>query len=484
MFRRIGQALFCHVFQRTTCVVVACTAFLCGIGLARTGQIVDGWLVGSTTLLALIVLRKRDIGTIVLLALCCCLFGWWRGGVYLQRVNGWQSLYGQRVVLAGRATTDGVYNSRSAYSFTLNKVSISGRPLTGEVSISGFGVSTVYRGDDIVAQGKLRPGFGSTQASMGFAQLEVVGHHPTIIDTIRQKFAAGMQSALPEPLASFGLGLLIGQRNTLPKGISQQLLAVGLTHIIAVSGYNVMILLRAAKRGLRRGSKFQITAVSTALVGIFLLFTGSSPSIVRAAIVSMLSIAAWYYGRTIKPLVLILVAAVITGWAKPLYVWGDTSWYLSFLSFYGVLVLAPLICARLPKRLANSALGIVAIESLCAELMTLPFVLHTFGQLALIGVIANILVVTLVPLAMLLALVAGLSGMLLAPVAGWLAWPANLLLTYMLDVAGLLSRLPHTFLQKINFSVLTMLATYVLIVSLSGSLWYATSRLARRDAKT
>jgi len=104
-----------------------------------------------------------------------------------------------------------------------------------------------------------------------------------------------VQSALPEPLASFGMGLLIGQRNTLPQEISQDLLMVGLTHIIAVSGYNLTILLRSAEKVSGKRSKRMATLLSLALIGIFLLFAGTSASIVRAAIVSLLSIAAGYY---------------------------------------------------------------------------------------------------------------------------------------------------------------------------------------------
>jgi len=55
-------------------------------------------------------------------------------------------------------------------------------------------------------------------------------------------------------------------------------------------------------------------------------------------------------------------------------------------------VLAPLIAARWSKRWKESLVAMVALESICAELMTLPFVLHTFGQMSFIGLVANVLV--------------------------------------------------------------------------------------------
>jgi competence protein ComEC len=174
----------------------------------------------------------------------------------------------------------------------------------------------------------------------------------------------------------------------------------------------------------------------------------------------MLSIAASYYGRAFRPLNLITFAACITVWVNPFYLWTDISWYLSFLAFFGVMILAPLIGARLGPRLKDSLIIMVAVESVCAETMTLPYVLHTFGQMSFVGLPSNVLVVTLVPLAMLLGLIAGLAGMLAGAIAGWFNWPAQLLLTYMLDVAHVLASIPGIFVENISLSLAQMLGIY------------------------
>jgi competence protein ComEC len=53
----------------------------------------------------------------------------------------------------------------------------------------------------------------------------------------------------------------------------------------------------------------------------------------------------------------------------------------------------------------------VLLETLSAELMTLPLILMTFSQLSVIALAANLLIVPLVPLAMLLSAAAGAAGM-------------------------------------------------------------------------
>lgn len=403
---------------------------------------------------------------LIALSVLCAALGLWRGTLFADKLALYDQLENQTVTLIGRANTDAVYGQRYQLTFDMRdarSVEPLETPLVGTLTISGFGESTVYKGDTVRVSGKLRRSLGNNVARISYAQLQVVGHHDTLIDTVRRKFAAGMQSALPEPAASFGLGLLVGQRNTLPEAVSEQLKMVGLTHIIAVSGYNLMIMLRAASGIMGKRSKYQYICLSLCLMSTFLLLAGSSPSIVRASVVCVLGLIAWYYGRSVQPVALLLVSAVITAYVNPLYVWGNISWYLSFLAFFGVLVLSPLITRRIyPKRKPGLVQAMI-IESLCAEAMTLPYVLFIFGQMSTVGLLGNVLVAAFVPLAMLLGLIAGLAGMLMPVFAGWFAWPATIILTYMLDIAAILSRLPHAFIENIGFPLSFLIGSYVIV---------------------
>lgn len=451
---------------------------LSGIGLSKlntgfqpawalVGGLVAGLLVPKRSLLALI--------AVMALGLNC---GWWRGAVYSRQLSVYSGLQYQKITIAARAMNDGVYGKTKQLSFDANHIMTpEGQKLPGKIQLGGFGANAVLQGDELIAEGKLYPGFGPYQGRISYAKLTVIAHHPTLVSVARQKFTAGMQTALPEPLAPFAMGLLVGQRATLPDNVKQDLLMVGLTHIIAVSGYNLTIILQASRRLLGKASKRLATGLSFGLIIIFLLLAGASASIVRAAIVSTLSILASYYGRTFKPLNLIFLTASITALINPVYEWSDLSWYLSFLAFFGVMVVAPLLQARFARHdWHRTLIGAVALESICAELMSIPFILYIFGQMSLIGLPANVLVVTVVPLAMLLSLIAGLAGMFLSSLAGWFAWPAGALLNYMLDVAHLLARLPHIFIQNRQLSLMGMLTLYITTAVLALSLHYKTKQ--------
>ncbi|HEX5448403.1 MAG TPA: hypothetical protein VFW90_04390, partial [Candidatus Saccharimonadales bacterium] len=60
--------------------------------------------------------------------------------------------------------------------------------------------------------------------------------------------------------------------------------------------------------------------------------------------------------------------------------------------------------------------------------------------------------------------VAAVAGMFAAPLAGWFAWPAKLLLTYMLDIVHLLASIPSIFLRR-TVSVAFMLGFYVVVLA-------------------
>lgn len=471
--------------RRWVLVLAACLAVCAGVALARMIELGDARWLWLLVPFAVVSLRRHNAVTLLLLVMLFLGIGWWRGSVFMQKLATHESFHFADVTLVGKATEDAVYGERYQLEFAVSNVQLISpdkTPLVGNVKVRGFGEAAIYRGDMVQVSGKLYPTLGNSLASVSFAELQVIERGTFWVDELRRNFAAGMQSALPEPVASFGLGLLVGQRSTLPEDTTEQLRQVGLTHIIAVSGFNLTIIVLACRRLLANRSKFQATAACLALIGLFLLITGSSPPIVRASIISLLAIGVWYYGRTIKPLVLLFVAAAFTVLANPIYLWGNVSWYLSFLAFFGVLVLAPLVTRRLFRDKEPKLLVSILIESICATIMVLPYILYIFGEMSLVSLPANLFVIPFIPLAMLLALIAGLAGMLFPALAGWLAWPANTLLTYILDIAHLFSRVPHAFLEDLQFPLVSMFASYGAIGFVWLILWLKTKSPKKRLA--
>lgn len=454
-------------FRRTTLICVWLVALLAGLGLARVWSAPHASWLFVAVFFALLTARKRSMLTLVSVVLAGVVIGLWRGAQFSGQLEPYRQHTGKEVTFTATVQSDAVYQD-GQLSFDVADVRFikpAEGSVPGRVAVKGYGERAVYRGDNLRITGKLTPARGSRQARVSFSSFIAEKRNDSPIERFRSSFVAGIGNALPEPAASFGLGLLIGYRTNLPEITSEQLAITGLTHIIAVSGYNLTIIVRGTRRALKSASKYQQTAACAALIILFLLVTDFSASIVRASIVSGLSLAAWYYGRRFKPLLILAMAAAITAIWNPLYIWSDIGWYLSFLAFFGILIIAPLAATLLyQNRRQPSQLTMLLVETSAAQLMTAPLILYIFSRASLIGLVSNLLIGPLVPVAMLLTLLAGLSGMLTPILAGYIAFPARLLLRYILEMVALMARIPSAMVER-SISLVHMLLMYGVVAS-------------------
>jgi competence protein ComEC len=263
----------------------------------------------------------------------------------------------------------------------------------------------------------------------------------------------------------------------MPKPMRDQLALVGLSHLVAVSGYNLTIMVAAAHRLLERFGRGVALAASLWLIGGFLLVTGASASIVRASCVSVLALVAAFYGRRFAPLALIFFVAGVTAAWYPGYL-TDLGWLLSFIAFFGIMVVAPAVMSRLgnPKWLAVQ----LFVESSVAHILTVPLIMYVFGNLSVIAPLSNLLVLPMVPLAMLTTFIAGLAGMVLPALAGWFAWPGGLVLGFMLGLIGWFAHVPWAGVTA-QIGWVVMLLGYGAMVVVTLALKQVNQRLGRTE---
>jgi competence protein ComEC len=259
---------------------------------------------------------------------------------------------------------------------------------------------------------------------------------------VRDWFAAAIRKGIPEPEASLGIGYLTGQKSALPPDLAMALQIAGLSHIVVASGYNLTILVRLARRLFIRISKFASVFAAGIMIAGFIAMTGLSPSMTRAGLVSGLSLLTWYYGRRFHPFVLLPFAAVVTVLWQPSYAWGDLGWQLSFAAFAGVMIVAPLLQRYFFGEKEPGILRQVLGETVAAHIVTIPIVVPAFGYVSNVAIPANVLIVPLVPLAMLLTFIVGVTALTAPAIVELVGLPASWLLQYMTFTAQFLSQLP------------------------------------------
>src|SRR5690606_35091505 len=119
---------------------------------------------------------------------------------------------------------------------------------------------------------------------------------------------------------------------------------------------------------------------------------------------------------------------------QPAYAQGDLGWQLSFASFAGVLIVAPLLQRYFYGVETPGTIRQVFFETISAWRCTVPLITLVFVQFSNVAILANLLVLPLIPLAMLLTFVAGSVSLAIPVLAVAAGFPALVVLGYMTKV--------------------------------------------------
>ncbi len=460
-------------------IAAACTSLFIGVVAARElplGLYTSfAWLLLGSTLVIFSVWRAR-VWAVIFALVGGMFIGVWRGSLQTADLALYQQLYGAKITLTGTVSDDLDTNKRGQSVLRLKNNMVAKTHLAGSVWVTTSDTARVQRGDAVVVYGKLGKGFGTFAGTMYSAQ--VVHVYSTSSGDIalraRNWFAGGVEKATTEPQTSLGLGYLVGERRGLPEDLDVSLKAAGLMHVVVASGYNLTILVRLARRLFEKVSKYLSFLAASGMILAFIAVTGMSPSMSRAGLVAGLSLLAWYYGRRFHPMVLLALAVASTVMVNPSYAWGDVGWQLSFAAFGGVMIVAPLATAYFfGDKKKIGAVSRILIETLAAQVCTLPILLVTFGQISAVAIVANLLILPLVPIAMLCTFVAGIGGLVLPVAARLIGLPAELLLSYMTQTIHYIGTLPWA-LQNISLSVFEAAIFYVGIFMFCYFMWSKT----------
>lgn len=442
------------------------------------------WMVIASSLILTSAIRQyRYLCVMVFVA--GMLTGLHRGGSQHMQLQDYAPYYGKQIMLTGKITEDVSIGQKGDQRIRLGDVRINGNDLPGIVWASTADLHSIKRGDMVELRGTLSKGFGTIPASMFRAEILKIAYprHSDIGREARDWFASGVEEAVPGENAQFALAYLVGQKLTMSENLNEQLKTIGLVHAVVASGAHLTILVGAVRKLFVKISKYLTAVMSFGMIGGFILVTGFSPSMTRAGLVSGISLLAWYYGRVVHPLVILSFVAALTVLYNPSYIWGDVGWYLSFAAFAGVLLLAPLIHHYLwGGESAPGLLREVLVATVAAQLTTLPIVIAIFGYYSPYALIANLLVVPLVPLTMFLTFMAGIVGLFLPQLAFLIGKPLDLVLEYMKLVVNWLATAPGAT-KEFEIGWQAVAGMYGCIILLTIYLWKVTHHSYRKSTK-
>jgi competence protein ComEC len=236
---------------------------------------------------------------------------------------------------------------------------------------------------------------------------------------VRERVRAAATARQSERLGGLLTGFVTGDTRLLPEDDAEAMRASGLTHLTAVSGTHVAILVGgvvAACAAVRVGARGQRRVLVVVLVA-FAFLTRFQPSVLRAGTMGLVVLLAGARGMPRDARHGLAGAVLLLLLVDPLLA-GSLGLLLSASAAAGVLLVAPVVrerLHRLPRRLAE-----VLAVTVGAQLAVVPLLLTTFGEVPLASVPANVLAVPPAALAIAGAMVAAMVSVPAPDLASWL----------------------------------------------------------------
>ncbi|MBQ3309503.1 ComEC/Rec2 family competence protein [Candidatus Saccharibacteria bacterium] len=355
-----------------------------------------------------------------------------------------QNLIDKEVTISGKVIKD-PDDSDGKLNLTLTSLRLSSSSqdnieLNGSLFTQVSGVD-IQRSDIVTISGTLSEGFGSYSAAIFRPELARVDRPEPgdLFLKFRDFFSSGVKNYLPSKQSGLALGYLLGQKTGVDDSFKNALRTVGLTHIIVASGAHLGVLIGVARRLFGKISRFFSLLSSIIFTLLFVGVTGLSASMLRASLVVGLSLLAWYYGRKVRPERLILLVAAIALIVNPAYL-TDLAWLLSFASFSGILIVAPILTHffygnhKKPGFLSSTLISSISATLLCA-----PILLYFFGSISLISIFANILILPTISIAMGLTFLTGAFAIFIPFLATIVSRVTLIVLNYQISVVEFFS---------------------------------------------
>jgi len=342
----------------------------------------------------------------------------------------------------GRLVAEPVWWAPDRVRLLIEVERVDGLERSGRIQATVYGVAPpLVLGQRITAELRLHPAIGfrnpgtfdyaehlkrediRVTATARADRLTPVDHPaPPWPERIKRASVAAISQALPRTSAALLAGLLLGERTALPPELDEGFRRAGVYHVLAVSGFNVVLLAAAVLalcRLARVGRRVSAVAAIVVVVG-FAAVVGPEPSVLRAVVMAVLVLAALLLEREASVTNSLALAALAILAIRP----GDLldpGFQLSFAATAGI------VAAPMPRGVIAGAIAVSA----AAQLAVLPITLTHFNQLSTIGVVVNLGVVPLAGVATVAGLLAVAASFLSAGAAqiGFDAvWPVLLAL--------------------------------------------------------
>lgn len=281
---------------------------------------------------------------------------------------------------------------------------------------------------------------------------------------LRGRISDMIENVFSEPIASFIAGLLIGMRKNIPDEILQSFNKIGLTHILAISGWNITIIIGFIA-GIFNflGRKLKVV-FSLAAVAVFVLIVGGSPSVLRAGITGSIGLLALAFGRQGIPILALCASGFLMTFINPKILMADAGFQLSFLSTLGLICFMPRLGVFFERIPALFGLRDIFLATISSQIFILPIAITVFSRISIISPIANIIILPFMPVIMLFSFIAVAAGGVFLPAGRLFAVAGEAISKFIFWVSSVLGRLDFAYIDVYKIPTLAIAAYFIFIL--------------------
>lgn len=251
---------------------------------------------------------------------------------------------------------------------------------------------------------------------------------------IKSKFSISLQRELKEPQAGLAAGILIGSKQALGSELLDDFRRSGLIHLVVLSGYNVTIIADAIRNILSGLPIFYAKTLSIFFIFSFAVLTGASATTIRASIMAIISVLAFSTTRKYEVNRALWVAGFLMVFQNPRILIGDPGFQLSFVATLGLIHISPLISQRLKFITERLQFREIVSTTIATQIAVLPLLINMTGDVSVVAIVSNLLVLPLMPMAMLLSAISGAFAFL-GPIIKIVSLTAYVILSFIIFVA-------------------------------------------------
>jgi len=471
-----------------------CISFIIGISLSLIFQISQLIMLGFLIFTLILVSALWNYKKIVVFSFCLLflILGVWRCELSELKVknNELAEYMNQEISFVG------IVNNQPAQKEQSSKLEVKLTGFEEKILITSFKYPEYEYGDELKVSGKLEEPpvldefdykkyleRNNIYGLMFLPKIELLEKgfgNPImrILFSIKSNLKQSLNKIIPLPQSALLEGLLFGDEDSFSEEWKNKFNLTGTRHITAVSGMNITILSVLILNfllilGFWRHQAFYLSIV---LIVFYILMIGAPASGIRAGIMAIIFLTAQHFGRASDATKAIIFSAGLMLFFNP-FLLIDIGFQLSFLAVMGLIYLQPFFMHLLKKVPQNLELRYSLAATLSAQAFTFPVLIYNFGYIPLIGSVANVLIVPLLPVITVLGFLVSVLAIFSNSLALVFSYPVYLTLSYILKIIDISFQIPYLNLFFENVSWIWILISYFLLGFL---IWKLQKKLTER----